>query len=509
MRKKWFVGLCATCLCLLGSGFFFGCQEEEQPQVAPPEVKTYTVEVAFSITDSCSTTGGDLTQEVSKNAPFTPIAITPKLGYKVTGYTVDGVTYPSDYIAMQEVEKSTTVTVNVDYATDELPIINIHADGPIESKEEYVDMTFSMENCYTEIKEVTGGIRLRGNSTKTFPKKPYRIKFDKKQSLFGLEKAKSWVLLAEYLDPSAMRNFTALTLGGQSDGLKFTCTPHKVNVYLNGEYIGLYTLCEQVQENEGRVDIETEITSDMVEITDYNFLVCMDEKHLNDVDAEEDVTYVRIKEFNYVMELKYPEKDDFPSEAQFKDFIERLKVYIYDTLKLMNDASEEQVRQKINIKSLIDFNIIDNIMMEYDHAIYSYNMYYTNTSDDPEENGKLNFGPIWDYDFCMNTDWTGKPNEQFEIKADQGILYRNWFARATKRDCFHTEVKERYNRIFKNYLAYLINHIDNMYISMQESLKLNAEKWYGDYTYDITEKNCEFVINFLIARKTYLDEQFA
>ena len=147
--------------------------------------------------------------------------------------------------------------------------------------------------------------------------------------------------------------------------------------------------------------------------------------------------------------------------------------------------------------------------MEYDHAIYSYNMYYTNTSDDPEENGKLNFGPIWDYDFCMNTDWTGKPNEQFEIKADQGILYRNWFARATKRDCFHTELKERYNRIFKNYLAYLINHIDNMYISMQESLKLNAEKWYGDYTYDITEKNCEFVINFLIARKTYLDEQFA
>ena len=42
-------------------------------------------------------------------------------------------------------------------------------------------------------------IKLRGNSTFSADKKPFKIKFDDKQSMFGLEKSKEWVLLANYL----------------------------------------------------------------------------------------------------------------------------------------------------------------------------------------------------------------------------------------------------------------------------------------------------------------------
>jgi hypothetical protein len=42
---------------------------------------------------------------------------------------------------------------------------------------------------------------------------------------------------------------------------------------MNGEYAGLYTLCEQVQENEGRLGLEFEIKSSMHKISDYNFLI--------------------------------------------------------------------------------------------------------------------------------------------------------------------------------------------------------------------------------------------
>ena len=88
-----------------------------------------------------------------------------------------------------------------------MSIVNIDTDGaPIKNKVDYVDMTFSIENCDDELSSVTCGIRLRGNSTMKYDKKPYRIKFDKKQSLFGLDSAKSWVLLADWKDRSMMNN---------------------------------------------------------------------------------------------------------------------------------------------------------------------------------------------------------------------------------------------------------------------------------------------------------------
>lgn len=107
----------------------------------------------------------------------------------------------------------------------------------IDSKINYTDMSFTISNSNDDLTNVSGGIRLRGNSTRVFSEKPYRIKFDKKQSLFGLAKAKSWVLLADYLDSSGLHNYTALSLGGEMDGLSFTPTPNKVNVYLNGRSI--------------------------------------------------------------------------------------------------------------------------------------------------------------------------------------------------------------------------------------------------------------------------------
>ncbi|MBO7215201.1 MAG: CotH kinase family protein, partial [Clostridia bacterium] len=201
----------------------------------------------------------------------------------------------------------------------EVPVIKINTNGAsIDSKIDYTDMTFSLEKVDNPLTNVEGGIRLRGNSTKDFAKKPYRIKFDSKQSLFGLEKAKSWVLLAEYLDPSGLRNYSAFKLASQMPDLAFTPTPHKVEVYLNGENMGLYTLCEQVQENKGRMDIELdEITADMTDLFDFNFFISMDASCREDEDAVLDETYFYLEEYDRYFELKYPEKDQFVSNEQF------------------------------------------------------------------------------------------------------------------------------------------------------------------------------------------------
>lgn len=60
-------------------------------------------------------------------------------------------------------------------------------------------------------------IKGRGNSTWKGAKRPYQIKLDKKTDLLqtgdSADKAKTWVLLANFYDPSAVRNMLALDLG--------------------------------------------------------------------------------------------------------------------------------------------------------------------------------------------------------------------------------------------------------------------------------------------------------
>lgn len=68
--------------------------------------------------------------------------------------------------------------------------------------------------------------------------------------------AKKWVLLANALDESMMRNYLAFNLG-KALGLEFTSDCQFLNLYINGQYKGVYLLCEQVQEGSNRVNINT------------------------------------------------------------------------------------------------------------------------------------------------------------------------------------------------------------------------------------------------------------
>lgn len=130
------------------------------------------------------------------------------------------------------------------------------------NKWDYTNCTISVSGCDDKyaLSGVTGGVKVRGNYTSNYNKKPLRIKFDKKQGMLGLnggQKMKSWVLLADVKDSSMLRNAAAFYLGHKilgSDG--YYCTdflPVKVNI--NGTYWGVYLLVEQQQVGAGRVDI--------------------------------------------------------------------------------------------------------------------------------------------------------------------------------------------------------------------------------------------------------------
>ena len=147
-----------------------------------------------------------------------------------------------------------------------MPSLSVNTENvAIDSKETYTSCTVDLntENSEYNFNGVSAGIRLRGNSTlKTslgeIPKKPYRIKFDSKRNVLGMNggaECKSWVLLAEYYDDSLVRNALCLSLASMMLE-EYSSDWRYVNVYINGEHNGVYVLCEQSQINKNRINIE-------------------------------------------------------------------------------------------------------------------------------------------------------------------------------------------------------------------------------------------------------------
>jgi len=140
-----------------------------------------------------------------------------------------------------------------------LPVLYITTDDgkmPSSKKEEHDGWMKIQGN--DEFKDSYDGkitVKVRGNSTSGYPKKPYKIKLDSKANLFGLGEAKNkhWVLLANYLDESLMRNKLAYDYAGKLGLVHLKST--WVDVVFNGQYAGVYQVCPHIRVAEDRVDI--------------------------------------------------------------------------------------------------------------------------------------------------------------------------------------------------------------------------------------------------------------
>ncbi len=490
--------------------------ETEQPAETAAEVTEaetaelkqppYVITVVCSLGEGVTLTGGETVQTVEEAKDFRPLTVSVGKDFRYLGYEIGGIVYEEDVICLPEgdLTDDVTVTVLVSHLTEELPVVSISTKGVAVDSKEYVDMTMSLTGTEDILLNVPGSVRLRGNSTIELDKKPYRIKLAQKHSLLGLDKAKSWVLLADYLDPSTLHNYAALTLAGTSENFDFVPTPHKVNLYLNGEYQGVYTLCEQVQEQAGRLDLEFEIKRSMRDIEDYNFLICMNHNAPEKAGAEEGVTYFYLSCVDRYFELEYPRREDFPNDAQFERFMTALEDYMWDTAIAFLESDRAYLTKNVNVDSLIDLFLVDQIMGDRDHHWKSVFMYYRGAEGDAE----LSFGPPWDYDFCMFTEWTGEPNEEFDLSNDFNPAEAAFFYRPLLNSPFFTrKVAARYKAHFSGAISDTLAAVEAQAAAMSESLALNQDEWYKRNP-DITEDNMEFFIRYLKNRKAVLDRKW-
>lgn len=136
-------------------------------------------------------------------------------------------------------------------------IINtVDAVEPYDKENDIVSRIIIISENGANLLDASGESRLRGNASLQFPKKPYRIKFDKKQQVLDAPaKAKKWTLINNYGDKTLMRNIVAFEMSRRM-GMEYTPYCQPVDVVLNGEYKGCYQLCDQVEADENRINID-------------------------------------------------------------------------------------------------------------------------------------------------------------------------------------------------------------------------------------------------------------
>jgi spore coat protein CotH len=133
----------------------------------------------------------------------------------------------------------------------EIPIISINTENlsPIVSKDDYINGVFEISSD-NEDENLAANLRIRGrgNSTWVFPKKPYQIKFDNKETILGMPKDKKWILLANYSDKTMLRNELAFDLSRFS-ALDWTPESRFVELFINNEFLGVYQITQKVEES--------------------------------------------------------------------------------------------------------------------------------------------------------------------------------------------------------------------------------------------------------------------
>jgi hypothetical protein len=346
------------------------------------------------------------------------------------------------------------------FTVTNLPLIIINTENGLEPKTKttYINSQIIIIND-NKINNQTASIKLRGQSTSLFPKKPYKIKFDKKQEILGLSgKYKNWVLLANYLDKALIRNLLAFKIS-KIIGLEFTPRCEPVDLIMNGNFRGNYLICDQIEVKKGRVDIE-EITED-------------DETggYLIEIDARADYEekYFRTDK-GILIEIKYPDSNDI-TQAQ--------EQYIKHFMNILEKNAYNGNLTYIDLDSFYKYFLMQEFCADIDIVLSSF--YLTKRKGDD----KLYFGPVWDYDRAFDNDNRLIPTNQKSIF----VLYYGDSSGTTRQFIINIlETQNIMSNINKTWTILQENGLDSETLKsfievkkdlLYESGNLNNLRWYG------------------------------
>ena len=372
--------------------------------------------------------------------PFEPMDFSSPVHFVITAE--DGLEY--------------TYIVSISYSNLPVVYINTKDAAPIVSKSEwlkksevYITNADVHNDWYTEAQ-----IKGRGNTTWGFDKKPYAIKLDSKEEVLGMPKHKRWVLLANYLDKTCIRNSIAFEISKNTADLEYTPRGKHVDLVLNGVFMGNYYLCEQIKIDKNRINIT--------------------QMEMGDTDGEA-VTGGYLLEFDSVWDelkkwkspkglpvnLKDPEVGDNlnPNQSQFiyiQDYVAKIEDALYG-----ENSTTEEYSKYINVATYIDYwfvyELTGNAEPGFPKSVYMYK----------DRSSKMCIGPVWDFD---NYTYQEPYCTQFIINTAV------WNDRIINDPNNFPLIKEKWNARRDNFKR-IAEEMDRQYELVKESAEYNAKLW--------------------------------
>ncbi len=370
--------------------------------------------------------------------------------------------------------------------------IQVVDNAPVVSKEneDYLSCTISV-NGKSIVSDYLGTARIRGRGNSSwlwYDKKPYRIKLDEKIGLLGLGSNRDWVLLANYRDPTDLMNVFGFEVSGWL-GLPFTNHSRFVEVTLNGDFIGLYQLTEQVEQGGNRVDV------DNVD----GLLICLD--------ADDGPYYSPNAGDNFwstVFEVpvcvKYPGEPTAYQLTAIRNDFAKLE-------EAINRYDYNAVAELMDIQSFINYLIVQelvyNVEIDAPRSVFIHK----------DAGEKYVMGPVWDFDAGFDFDWstmyTGHNffDEQElvlgtnPVNHTNGYRISNFFTQMFRNQQFVLEYKARWNEVKDSIFEHAWEVMEKYELSLQEAMARDLQRWPIDRNYTTETGRMEA---WLSQRVTYL-----
>lgn len=328
-------------------------------------------------------------------------------------------------------------------------------------------------------------IKGRGNTSWDAEKKPYNITLSEELDLLNMGAAQKWILLAEGHNETAVRNKIVYDFA-KAVNMPFSPDSEWVDLYLNGEYAGIYLLCERNEIHKERIDIDP----------DNSFLVSMESSRLLNA---QNLPYI-LTESNRALRIRRTSQDS----TEMASFLQSVESAILAE-NGVDPVSGKHWRDLIDMDSWVNKYLIEEIFANPDGGAVSQYFYM----DGSKSSRKLYAGPVWDYDYAMGGEdyWLRDRTNYYTMNVRDSKFsdYISWFYPLYHTEVFYNHLTDVYEREFLPEMKKLIaDQLDEYESYLKPASKASQIRW--DQNPEALESDIAFIREFLTKRVVFLSD---
>jgi hypothetical protein len=390
----------------------------------------------------------------------------------------------------------------------------------------FIDTSTNGRARITDKHEFIGrtGINVRGKTSASWPKKQYHMETwdeyddDKDVSILGFPPESDWILQGPYSDKSLMRN--ALSYKWSNDIGRYAVRTRFIEMFLNtnggsvtmSDYVGVYVFMEKIKRDKNRIDISKLEPADNTEPAVTGGYIIKNDK----IDSSE-----RYFSTNIGMRLIYDEPNSTDITPQQMSWIQSYIRNFESVLSGPNfDDPVDGYAKYIDVGSFIDHHIIVEMTKNIDGIRLSTFMY-------KDRGGKLNMGPIWDYNLSLGNanyyeGWIAQ-GWYHEVRGlwtpgYEGYPSYEWYRRLFQDPEFELRYWDRWFALRKGVYSTesLLGDIDTYNALLSEAQARNFDRWriLGMYLWPnwfiarTHQEEIDWMKQWLATRLQWIDSQF-